>query len=157
MNRRSLLALALLAPTAARAHPITGPQPTLPTAPLTIIGADGTAHRFQVEIARTKAEQTIGLMFRRSVAADGGMLFPWPKPIISRMWMKNTLVPLDMVFIGADGRIDSILTNTVPHSLRVLSSHGKVIATLELAGGTTARLGITVGDKVILPPGVAGR
>ncbi len=157
MNRRSLLALALLAPTAALARTITGPQPPLPTAPLTIIGAGGAAHRFQVEIARTGHEQTVGLMFRPSVAADGGMLFPWKRPIVSRMWMKNTLVPLDMVFIGADGRIDSILTNTVPHSLRVLSSHGKVIATLELAGGTTARLGITVGDKVVLPPGVAGR
>jgi uncharacterized membrane protein (UPF0127 family) len=157
MNRRSLLALALLAPAAALAHPITGPQPPLPTAPLTIIGAGGTAHRFQVEIARTRHQQTIGLMFRPSVPADGGMLFPWPRPIVSQMWMKNTLVPLDMVFIGADGRIASILTNTVPHSLRVLSSHGKVIATLELAGGTTARLGIVVGDRVVLPPGVAGR
>ena len=71
-----------------------------------------------------------------------------PKPIVSRMWMKNTLVPLDMVFIRADGTIDSILEDTVPHSLRVLSSHGPVAATLELAGGTTARLGIVVGDKV---------
>ena len=72
-----------------------------------------------------------------------------PKPIVSRMWMKNTLVPLDMVFIRADGTIDSILEDAVPHSLRVLSSHGPVAATLELAGGTTARLGIVVGDKVV--------
>ena len=63
--------------------------------------------------------------------------------------MKNTLVPLDMVFIAADGTIDSIAENTVPQSLRVIPSHGPVLATLELAGGTTARLGITVGDKVL--------
>ena len=77
-------------------------------------------------------------MYRTKVAPDGGMLFVWPTPIVSQMWMKHTLVPLDMVFIKADGTIDSIAENTVPQSLRVISSHGKVTATLELAGGTTA-------------------
>jgi len=158
MNRRTLIAIALAAPAAAAfgqtVHP-TGPQPTLPPETLTITAA-GTPHVFHVEVARTQAQQITGLMFRTSVASDGGMLFVWPDPIISRMWMKNTLVPLDMVFIGADGRIDSIITDTVPHSLRVLSSHGKVIATLELAGGTTRRLGITVGDKVVLPADARG-
>ncbi len=155
MNRRFLIALGLLAPAVALGqalHP-TGPQPELPRAPLSIVTSAGKTRVFHVEVARTEAQEVTGLMFRDHVAADGGMLFLWKQPIISRMWMENTLVPLDMVFIAADGRIDSILTNTVPRSLRVLSSHGKVIATLELAGGTTARLGITVGDKVALPAG----
>lgn len=154
MNRRTLLALALIAPAAtARGQTIhpTGPQPELPRESLTIVTADGVSHVFHVEVARSPAQQITGLMFRKTVPADGGMLFVWPDPIVSRMWMKNTLAPLDMVFIAADGRIDSILAETVPHSLRVLSSHGKVVATLELAGGTTRRLGITVGDKAVLP------
>ena len=159
MNRRTLLALVAAAPFAglpaayAQTAEPKGPQPVLAKQKLTIVTQGSAKHVFDVEMASTPAEQITGLMFRTAVPADGGMLFVWPKPIVSRMWMKNTLVPLDMVFIAADGRIDSILTNTVPHSLRVLSSHGKVIATLELAGGTTARLGIRVGDKVALPAG----
>ncbi|MDE2007700.1 MAG: DUF192 domain-containing protein [Rhodospirillales bacterium] len=152
LSRRALLAAALAAaPIASRAAEPTGPQPELPRETLTIVTADGKSHLFHVEIARTPEEQITGLMFRKQVAPDGGMLFVWPQPIVSRMWMKNTLVPLDMVFIAADGRIDSIAEDTVPRSLRTRASHGKVIATLELAGGTTQRLGITVGDKVTLP------
>ena len=155
MNRRTLLALLATTPLAGlpRAFGQTedpkGPQPVLPKQKLTIVTQGGAKHVFDVEVASTPAEQITGLMFRTSVPADGGMLFVWPKPIISRMWMKHTLVPLDMVFIRADGTIDSILEKTVPHSLRVLASHGPVAATLELAGGTTARLGIVVGDKVV--------
>ena len=149
MNRRILLALLLAAPVVALAQTDpTGPQPVLAKQPLTIVTKDGQRHAFEVEVARTREQEITGLMFRTHVPADGGMLFVWPAPMISKMWMKNTLVPLDMVFIRADGTIDSIAGNTVPHSLRVIASHGKVAATLELAGGTTARLGITVGDKV---------
>ena len=154
MNRRTLLALLAAAPLGglpaayALAADPKGPQPVLPKEKLTIVTKGGAKHVFDVEMARTPAEQITGLMFRTAVPADGGMLFVWPKPIVSRMWMKHTLVPLDMVFIRADGTIDSIIANTVPHSLRVLASHGPVTATLELAGGTTARLGIVVGDKV---------
>ena len=96
----------------------------------------------------TPMQQITGLMFRTSVPADGGMLFDWGSPRESQMWMKNTLVPLDMVFINADGTIRSIAENTVPESLAVIDSHGPVLATLELAGGTTATLGIRVGDKI---------
>ncbi|MBO6085556.1 MAG: DUF192 domain-containing protein, partial [Acetobacter sp.] len=76
------------------------------------------------------------------------MLFLWSKPQPIEMWMRNTLVPLDMVFIGTDRRIQAIAENTVPQSLAHIRSHGPVIATLELAGGVTAKLGIVVGDKV---------
>ncbi|MDE2582920.1 MAG: DUF192 domain-containing protein [Rhodospirillales bacterium] len=153
MNRRLTLALLLAAPVAALAQTDpgtepTGPQPVLPKEPLTIVTKDGKPHKFDVEVARTQEQQITGLMFRKHVPADGGMLFLWSQANVSRMWMKNTLVPLDMVFIRADGTIDSIAEDTVPHSLRIIASHGKVIATLELAGGTTRRLGITVGDKV---------
>lgn len=127
----------------------TGPQPTLPTEDLVIVGTGGVRHAFHVEIARTPEQQVTGLMFRKSVAPDSGMLFPWGRPIESKMWMKNTLVPLDMVFIKADGTIGRIAENTVPQSLAVISSDGPVVATLELQGGITSKLGILVGDHVV--------
>ena len=127
----------------------TGPQPKLPTEKLTIIADHGKHDVFTVEMALTTQQQDTGLMFRTSVPADTGMLFPWPQPQVSEMWMKNTIVPLDMVFIGADGTIKAIAENTVPYSLRTISSGVPVIATLELQGGITAADDISVGDKVI--------
>jgi len=126
----------------------TGPQPGLPKEKLVITTSDGVAHIFQVEMALKPEQQIIGLMFRTSVPEDGGMLFDWGTPRDSQMWMKNTLSPLDMVFINQDGTIRSIAEDTVPESLAVIDSRGAVRATLELAAGTTARLGIRVGDKV---------
>jgi uncharacterized membrane protein (UPF0127 family) len=152
MNRRLLLTLAALALPAAvwaqaPAEP-TGPQPTLPKEKLVIVTKSGQQHAFNVELATTPKQQEIGEMFRKSVPADGGMLFIWPVPQDIRMWMKNTLVPLDMVFINTDGKIRSIAENTTPRSLAVIDSNGPVKATLELQGGITAKLGITVGDTV---------
>ncbi|MGH7085985.1 MAG: DUF192 domain-containing protein, partial [Acetobacteraceae bacterium] len=104
IGRRSLMAVSALifsglgpAAYAQTAIEPTGPQPKLPTEELVITGAGGTRHVFHVEVARTPQQQITGLMFRKSVAADGGMLFPWGRPIESKMWMKNTLIPLDMV------------------------------------------------------------
>ena len=161
-TRRALLAAsaALGLTSTGRAMAQEGPEPTaaqrtLPSTALTITGAGGARHDFSVEIARTPREQQVGLMFRRSVSDHGGMLFPWPQPMKSSMWMENTLVPLDMVFIRSDGTIDSIAENTVPRSLAVVSSDGVVGSTLELQGGLTAKLGISVGDRVTssaLPP-----
>ena len=99
-------------------------------------------------LARTKEEQTRGLMFRTSLPADGGMLFPFPKPRIASFWMKNTLIPLDMFFIRADGSIANIAANTVPYSEEPVPSDGPVAAVLEIAGGRSAELGIKPGDKV---------
>lgn len=124
------------------------PQPALPREPLVFVTRDGKQHRFSVEMALGPAQQEVGLMSRPSVPADGGMLFDWVASQQSRMWMCNTIAPLDMVFIKADGTIDSIAENTVPQSLAEVDSRGPVRATLELAAGTTARLGIRVGDKV---------
>jgi uncharacterized membrane protein (UPF0127 family) len=90
-----------------------------------------------------------GLMFRRSVPAGSGMLFDWGNEREMAMWMKNTLIPLDMLFINGDGTIRAIAENTVPESLAPISSHGPVRAALELAAGTAVQLDIRVGDKVL--------
>jgi uncharacterized protein len=151
MQRRHLLLLLAALPALARAQEDepTKAQPTLPEEKLVIVTRDGVHHEFNVEMATTPREQQVGEMFRTSVPADGGMLFDWGTPHPSPMWMMNTLVPLDMVFINPDGTIRAIAEDTVPESLATIDSHGPVLATLELAGGTTARLGITVGDKVL--------
>lgn len=112
------------------------------------ITAKDQAHRFNVEVARTDAEQDKGLMFRTSLPVDGGMLFPFEKPRIGSFWMKNTLIPLDVIFIRADGSIDRIAENTIPESLEPVVSGGEVSAVLELAGGTAAKLGIDETAKV---------
>ncbi|MBB5372005.1 DUF192 domain-containing protein [Acidocella aromatica] len=127
----------------------TGPQPKLQTEQLGIKGDDGKTYNFTVEVAATAQEQAYGLMFRSSVPAGTGMLFPVDPPSVQLFWMKNTIVPLDMVFIGADGTIKTIAENTVPYSLRNISSNVPVAAVLELAGGATAADNISVGDKVI--------
>ena len=117
------------------------------TIPVTIT-SKGQAHLFNVEVARTDAEQDRGLMFRTSLPAGGGMLFPFEKPRIASFWMKNTLIPLDMIFVRADGSIDRIAENTIPESLEPVVSGGDVAAVLELAGGTAARLGLDETAKV---------
>lgn len=151
MNRRTLLAAALaagLTPVAACAQDTTAAQPELAKEKLVITTADGVAHPFNVEMALTPDQQTVGLMFRTSVPADGGMLFDWVQPRDSSMWMRNTVTSLDMVFINTDGTIRRIAENTTPRSLAVIPSGGAVRATLELAAGTAARLHLRVGDKV---------
>ena len=150
MNRRTVLGLLSLLPAAAfgQEPDISKAQPELPKEKLVIVGRSGEQHAFNVEVAKTPDQQTVGLMFRTSVAPDGGMLFDWGSPRESQMWMRNTLVPLDMVFINADGTIRTIAEDTVPHSLAAIDSRGPVRATLELAAGTTAKLDIRVGDKV---------
>lgn len=142
----ALLALGLIYAWPARSQ--TGPQPELAKIPLVITTRDGARHAFSVENATTPDQQTIGLMFRPTVPADGGMLFDWGQPRESDMWMRNTVAPLDMVFINADGTIRAIAEDTVPQSMATIASHGPVRATLELAAGTTAKLDIRVGDHV---------
>jgi len=144
-----LLALLLIAAGAARADEPTQAQPKLPTETLSIISDDGKTHVFTVELPVTAQQQDTGEMFRTSIPADTGMLFMWPQPQVAEMWMENCPVPEDMVFIGADGTIKSIAENTVPYSLKNVSSGVPVMATLELQGGITAAEDINVGDKVI--------
>jgi uncharacterized protein len=104
--------------------------------------------RFAVEMALSPQQQEQGLMFRQSMAADAGMLFVFPGTQPTTFWMKNTLIPLDMVFIAADGRVADIHERAVPLSEATIPSKVPVHAVLELNGGTVARLGIKDGDLV---------
>lgn len=128
------------------------PAPTaapdrLATVPLEI-RSRATIHRFTVEVARSEEEQAQGLMFRERLGPFEGMIFPFVPPRPASFWMKNTLIPLDMIFIRADGTIARIAANTVPHSLEPVSSGEPVAAVLEIAGGRAAELGILEGDRV---------
>jgi len=116
--------------------------------PLTIRTAAGREHRFTVEVARTPEEQAQGLMNRESLSPDRGMIFPHEPPRPASFWMKNTLIPLDMIFVRTDGTISSIAENTVPLSLEPVMSMETVAAVLEIPGGRSAELGIKAGDKV---------
>ena len=142
----ALLALALsISP--AQAEPTPASVHQGPTVPLSIRTAHHTA-RFHVEVARTPDEQELGLMFRKSMPADHGMIFPMNPPRPASFWMKNTLIPLDMVFIRADGTISSIIADVPPLTLQTRDSTEAVGAVLELNGGGAARAGIKPGDRV---------
>lgn len=150
----AVLALAACSPPAeadvaapAKVVPSTHPVSGLEVVPLTIRSAD-TEHRFRVEIARTAEEQAKGLMFRTELGANEGMIFPGTAPQPRSFWMKNTPLPLDIIFIGADRKIRNIPAQTVPYSTQPVSSVGAAIAVLELPGGRAAELGITEGDSV---------
>jgi uncharacterized protein len=139
---------------AAGCQPTAG-QPTLERAPsgleqvpLTITSTNGRTHRFVVEVARTPEEQATGLMNRQSLAPDRGMLFPYETPRPASFWMKNTFIPLDLIFVRPDGTIARIEANTVPLSLDPVPSLEPVTAVLEIAGGRSAELGIQPGDRV---------
>src|SRR5438132_3772004 len=121
-----------------------------PTSELTIVSATGP-HRFKVELAETAAQMTQGLMFRTSLAPDAGMLFDYKQPTAATMWMRNTLIPLDMLFVDAQGRIVNIHERAVPQSLDLIAAAEPVRAVIELNGGTAARLGIEPGDRVVHP------
>ncbi|MEQ8397084.1 DUF192 domain-containing protein [Thalassobaculum sp.] len=117
-------------------------------AALTIETASGSRHVFQVEVADTDQERSQGLMYRQEMAADHGMLFVFDRPSRITMWMKNTPLPLDMLFIGTDGRIVDIHQRAVPFSVDTIASGRRALYVLEVNGGTVDRLRITVGDRV---------
>ncbi|MFT4026779.1 MAG: DUF192 domain-containing protein [Novosphingobium sp.] len=133
------------APGAARAvHPESG----LAVVPL-IIRRGERRLAFRVEVARTSAEQAKGLMFRTKMGADEGMIFPFDPPREGvAFWMKNTVIPLDIIFIGPDHRILNIAADAVPYSLQPVPAAGVTANVLELNGGRAAQLGIVAGDKV---------
>lgn len=103
---------------------------------------------FEVEVMRNDAERAKGLMFRRNLPADRGMLFDFARDEVVTMWMQNTYIPLDMLFIRKDGSIASIAQNTEPLSTRTISSGEPVRAVLEVNAGTAAKLGIKPGDRI---------
>jgi uncharacterized protein len=118
--------------------------------PLAIESAE-QRYEFQVEVAATPAERSRGLMYRRQLADDHGMLFDFGSSGPASMWMRNTYIPLDMLFIEPDGRIRKIAAETEPLSEGVISSDGPVRAVLELRGGIAGELGIEPGDQIIHP------
>jgi uncharacterized membrane protein (UPF0127 family) len=123
---------------------------------LTIVSSKGE-HRFQIEVARSPEEQERGLMYRQSLAPTAGMLFTYGNPRNIEMWMRNTYIPLDMIFIGADWRITRIAERTIPLSLITVASKGPVVAVLEVNAGTASRLGLRFGDRVVYEgPGTQG-
>lgn len=134
-------------------------QPTTPmsqsigehqTEPLTLNTSTGM-HVIQVEIARTPQQQALGLMYRTDLPRDRGMLFIHDRARVVTMWMKNTYIPLDMVFIRSDGTVHHIARETEPHSEAMISSKGPVAAVLEIGGGEAERYGLEPGDRVDHP------
>ena len=143
------LFLALAFATACQAQPAQLIElAAFPKGTLDIQGANQT-HHFDIWIAQTGAQQQQGLMFVRDLAENRGMLFIPEKPRVFNMWMMNTFIPLDMVFIGADGRIVKIAERTTPHSTDIISSDVAVAAIVELKGGEAARRALRAGDKVV--------
>jgi len=116
-----------------------------------VLKTESGDHSFTIEVASTNQERALGLMFRRSLPENGGMLFLYDRPQPAAMWMKNTLIPLDMVFISADGTVHRIEQNAEPHSTALIPSEGPVVAVLELNGGEAAKIGLKRGDKVLYP------
>lgn len=121
---------------------------------LTIVSASSGAtgsksHKFKVELALTDEAQRLGLMYRSQLGADRGMLFIYRPAQEITMWMRNTRLSLDMIFIRGDGVIHRIATDAEPYSLDTIASQGNVVAVLEVLAGTARRLGLKAGDKVV--------
>jgi uncharacterized membrane protein (UPF0127 family) len=150
-NRRIVVALLLCF--AAACAPASHPRAQTETAPLAVEPLDvvtsaGKTYHFKVEIADNEATRERGLMFRTSLAPDAGMLFDFKAPQEVAFWMKNTFIPLDIIFIAPDGHILNIAKKATPMSEANLPSDGRVLGVLEIAGGRADELGIGPGDVV---------
>ena len=113
-----------------------------------VLVTSGGDREIALEVAETPEDMALGLMFRTELADGRGMLFPSPAPREASMWMRNTYISLDMVFIRADGVVHRIEAMTEPLSETIIASRGEVLAVLELAGGAAGRLGLKPGDRV---------
>jgi uncharacterized protein len=122
---------------------------TFPRDELSIKTAAGQTLKFSIELAVTDAQREHGLMYRKTMPPDAGMLFDFGVARPVSMWMENTILPLDMLFIQGDGTISHIRENAVPFSRDIIDSHGPVKFVLELNAGRAKALGIKIGDKVI--------
>jgi uncharacterized membrane protein (UPF0127 family) len=115
--------------------------------PIEIVTSTGP-HRLRVEVARTQMERERGLMFRTSLPEDGGMLFDFHEERPVSMWMRNTPLSLDMIFVGRDGRVVSLALGAEPYSERIISSGAPALAVIEVSAGVANRLSVAVGDEV---------
>jgi uncharacterized protein len=120
-----------------------------PHSRMEILRTDGSKAAFDIELATTPEQQERGLMFRKNLAPDAGMLFLWPTDEPVSMWMKNTFISLDMLYVAHDGRIAKIIANAVPLDLTPLPSDDPIRAVIEIGGGEAARQNIKTGDKVL--------
>jgi uncharacterized membrane protein (UPF0127 family) len=116
-----------------------------------VLKTESGEHSYTVEIADTDRERATGLMFRRSLPEKSGMIFLYDPPQRVGMWMRNTYIPLDMVFITAEGTVRRIEADTEPFSTDLIRSGGEVAAVLELNAGQAAKIGVKPGDRVIFP------
>lgn len=162
-RRLVLLAGVAASVTGCRAEPQAAAQPTqistqsgLQVVPLRIKSGN-RIHDFKVEVAATEEQQATGLMFVQNLGPNDGMVFPFVPPRPASFWMKNTLIPLDMIFVRSDCSIAKIAVNTVPQSLEPVATEETVAAVLEIAGGRSVELGITEGDCVSWTGGPALR
>ena len=128
--------------------PKNAPQTGLPAASVTVETAGGGVHVFSAEVADTAATRNHGMMFRTQLAKDAAMLFVYDPPQTAAFWMRNTLIPLDIVFISPEGRIIRIAENAQPRDETPLPSGGVIVAALEIQGGLSRRLGLAPGDIV---------
>jgi uncharacterized protein len=125
-----------------------GQPQAMPLSDLVLNIGPGKRHRFRVQTALTPSQQETGLMWRKSMPADEGMLFVFPEAKQATFWMRNTLISLDLIFIRADGTIANIAARAKPLSLETIPSKGRVIAVLELVGGRAKALGVKPGQRV---------
>jgi uncharacterized protein len=126
-------------------------------ATLQVATPDARLHRFNIWVADDESRRARGLMFVKHLNAGDGMLFVYPRPQLIAMWMKNTFIPLDMLFVAPDGKVTHVVENTEPQSLKTIESGGEVLGVVELAAGTVARLKIAPGAQVIHPAFSASR
>jgi hypothetical protein len=122
-----------------------------PRSTLQVATPDARLHRFNIWVADDEARRARGLMFVKHLNAADGMLFVYPRAQTIGMWMKNTFIPLDMLFVAPDGKVIHVVENTEPHSLKTIESGGAVLGVVELAAGTVARLKIAPGAQVLHP------
>jgi uncharacterized membrane protein (UPF0127 family) len=124
---------------------------TFPRGALSIVLSDGQSLAFNVEVATTPEQLARGLMFRRVLPRDEGMLFVFPQEGEQSFWMKNTWIPLDMLFVRKDGTVFRVVANATPFDLTPIPSGGPALAVIELNGGEAGRQGIVPGSRVIHP------
>ncbi len=144
-------ALASLSAVAAETSDATQLDQAFPRSSLQIATPDARLHPFNIWVADTNERRARGLMFVRQLDADAGMLFIYPVTQPIAMWMKNTFIPLDMLFVAADGRVARVVERTQPQSLETIESGQPVRAVIELNAGTASRLHIGPGAQVIHP------
>jgi uncharacterized membrane protein (UPF0127 family) len=149
--RQALRGALVVVAIATAGSPVQAADVAFDKAPLAIKTRDGKTHGFTVELALTSDQRAQGLMFRREMPADHGMLFDFAQTRQVMMWMKNTFLPLDMLFVSKDGKVETVHENAVPQSEAIIDSRVPVAYVIELNAGTAKRLAITPGARVDIP------